>query len=121
MKTAVIGASIAACLVVAVLGGFANSREARAQRPAPRDRGANAGHDTGANAELIAFSATVGDDGQQITIIDPRERVMSVYWVDREGKLALKSVRKFLWDLQMVDFNGVSPQSREVRSLVEPR
>jgi len=120
MKAAVIGASIAACLVVAVLGGFASSREAWAQRPAPHDRGANAGHE-GANAGLIAFTATVGENGQQITIIDPQQRVMSVYWVDQEGKLALKSVRKILWDLQMVDFNGVSPQSREVRSLVEPR
>jgi hypothetical protein len=102
------------------LGGFASSREAWAQRP-PHDRGANAGHETSANAGLIAFTATVGDNGQQITIIDPQQRVMSVYWVDHEGKLALKSVRKILWDLQMVDFNGVSPQSREVRSLVEPR
>ncbi len=113
MKAAVIGASITACLVVAVLGGFADSREAWAQRTAPRDHGANEG--------LIDLTATAGDNGQQITIIDPRERVMGVYWVDNEGKLALKSVRKIFWDLQMADFNGVSPQSREVRSLVEPR
>ncbi|HUY31337.1 MAG TPA: hypothetical protein VMV69_01045 [Pirellulales bacterium] len=113
MKAAVIGASITACLVVAVLGGFANSREAWAQRALPRDMVANEG--------LIVLTATAGDNGQQITVIDPHQRVMSVYWVDNEGKLALKSVRKILWDLQMVDFNGVSPQSREVRSLVEPR
>ena len=111
MKAAVIGASIAACLVVAVWGGFADSREASAQRAAP--------HDAVANEGLIAFTATAGDNGQQITIIDPQQRVMGVYWVDNEGKLALKSVRKIRWDLQMVDFNGVNPQSREVRSLVE--
>jgi hypothetical protein len=113
MKAAVIGASITACLVMAVLGGFASSSEAWAQRAAP--------HDAGANAGLLAFTATVGDNGHQITIIDPHERVMGVYWVDNEGKLALKSVRNIRWDLQMVDFNGVSPQSREVRSLVEQR
>jgi hypothetical protein len=113
MKGAVIGASATVCLTIAVVGGFANSREAWAQRTAP--------HDTAAKDGLIAFTATAGDNGQQITVIDPVARVMSVYWVDSEGKLALKSVRTIKWDLQMVDFNGVSPQSREVRSLVEQK
>jgi hypothetical protein len=113
MKGAVIGATATVCLTLAVLGGFTDTREALAQRTAP--------HDTVAKDGLIAFSASAGDYGQQITVIDPVARVMGVYWVDGEGKLALKSVRTIKWDLQMVDFNGVSPQSREVRSLVEQK
>lgn len=88
--------------------------EARAQRPGP--------HDAGPNAELIALSSETSG-GQQVTIIDPRSRVMAVYLLDAkasgEETIRLKSVRKFEWDLRMEEFNAASPLPREVRSQVD--
>jgi hypothetical protein len=47
---------------------------------------------------------------------------MSVYHIDRQtGEIALRSVRNVAWDLQMEEFNGVSPSPREIRSLLEQR
>ena len=88
--------------------------EARAQRPGQ--------HDAGPNAELIALSADTAG-GQQLTIIDPRQRVMAVYLLNAkasgEDTIRLKSVRKFDWDLKMEEFNAASPLPREVRSQVD--
>ncbi len=47
---------------------------------------------------------------------------MSVYHVESAtGEIALKSVRRFHWDLQMDEFNGDSPSPREIRALIEQR
>jgi hypothetical protein len=59
---------------------------------------------------------------QQLTIIDPRTRVLGIYHVDTQsGAITLKSVRNISWDLQMVEFNGTNPLPRDVRALLEPR
>ena len=72
--------------------------------------------------QLMALSAELGDGRQQITLIDPRTRVMSVYQIDRNtGEISLKSVRSVHWDLQMDDFNSDSPTPKEIRSLLEQR
>lgn len=74
------------------------------------------------SAELMALSFDSGDGRQQVTVIDPRARVMAVYQVDRAtGALALKSVRNVHWDLQIEDFNSANPTPREIRALSEPR
>jgi hypothetical protein len=74
------------------------------------------------SAELIALSHDLGDGRQQVTVIDPKARVMAVYHVERtSGEIALKSVRNVHWDLQMEEFNGVSPAPRDIRSLLEQR
>ena len=74
----------------------------------------------GGGQELITLTSPVDDHRQQITVIDPRMRVMSVYHVQRDtGEIALKSVRNIHWDLQMVQFNGVNPLPREIRLLLE--
>ena len=70
----------------------------------------------------MALSHDAGEGQRQLTLIDPRNRVMAVYHVDDgSGEISLRSVRTFHWDLLMDDFNGVSPSPREIRSLVEPR
>jgi len=77
-------------------------------------------HATG--SELIALSAQLADGREQLTVIDPRARVISVYHISpTNGELALKSVRNIHWDLQMTQFNGVSPLPQELRSLVEQK
>jgi hypothetical protein len=73
------------------------------------------------SSELIALSYD-SEGRQQVTLIDPRTRVMAVYHVDRAtGALSLKSVRNVHWDLQIEDFNSANPTPREIRALTEPR
>jgi hypothetical protein len=70
--------------------------------------------------DLLALSHDGGDGRQQITIVDPRQRVMAVYHVDRaSGALQLKSVRNLQWDLMIEDYNSASPAPRDIRALKE--
>ena len=56
---------------------------------------------------------------QQLTVIDPATRSMAVYHVEKaSGRLTLKSVRRFQWDLQLEEFNGASPLPREIQSML---
>jgi len=113
MKAAVIGALAGTTLAVAALGGLSPLGRAFAQRPSAEV--------AGDASELIVLSSPAGDSRQQVTVIDPRSRVMSVYHISgATGEIALKSVRDFHWDLRMTELNGVSPLPHEVRSLVEP-
>jgi len=77
---------------------------------------------TANDGQLIALATSVDEHRQQITVIDPADRVMSVYHIElATGKVTLKSVRKIHWDLEMSDFNAVSPLPREIRTLLEQR
>lgn len=112
MKTAVLGALVGASLV---LGAVALGQDLASRAGATGTPGAG-------SPELISLSAVVGDHRQQVVLVDPRERVMGVYQVDgATGEIALRSVRNFHWDLQMLEFNATSPLPREVRSLLEQK
>jgi hypothetical protein len=114
MRTAVWGLVAGMVLVAALAGG--GPPEAQAQRTGvnPPDRSAA--------MDLIALSFDGGDGRQQVTLIDPRSRVMAVYHVDRtNGSLALKSVRNVHWDLQMEEFNTGNPTPREIKPLTQQR
>ena len=64
----------------------------------------------------------VGRARQMLTVVDPRQRVLSVYHIElATGKIALKSVRNIQWDLQMTDLNNEKPFPQEIRSLLEQR
>ena len=81
-----------------------------------------AGHERSAQAvttpDLVALSHDAGDGRQQITLVDPRQRVMAVYQIDRAtGALALKSVRNVQWDLTIEDYNTSAPAPRDIRAL----
>lgn len=73
--------------------------------------------------QLIALSFDLGDGRQQVTMVDPRQRVLAVYHVDKaSGGIALKSVRNVQWDLLMEDFNSAgAPTPREVRAISQER
>lgn len=76
------------------------------------------GYSTG----MLAFSSTLAEDRQQITIIDPTTRVMSVYHIEpKSGEIVLKAVRNVTWDLEMTVFNGTSPLPQEIRSQLQQR
>lgn len=113
MRWAVLGAIVAAGLVVATLGEATFPREGYAQRISPNPTDARG---------LITLTAPVGDHRQQLTVIDPELRVMSVYHIElATGQIVLKSVRNIHWDLQMMEFNGTSPLPKEIRALLEPK
>ena len=72
--------------------------------------------------QIIALTTPGGQGEHFITLIDQQLRKMSVYSIaPGSGEIALKSVRNFHWDLQMEEFNGVSPLPREIRAMLEPR
>ena len=117
MKTAVLGLLVLVGLVVSVVGICSQRNSAFAQNPADypsfQDK---------ASEQLIAFSVQDGEGNQQVTLIDPVGRAMSVYHIETaSGEITLRSVRRFHWDLQMEEFNGTSPSPRDIRSLIERR
>ena len=114
MKNAAWGGVLSSILVLAALAGWNSLGEAWAAKVAEAD--------LGVGRELVSFSSPIDDHRQQVTVIDPRMRVMSVYHIHRDtGEIALKSVRNITWDLQMDEFNSVNPLPREIRSLLEQK
>jgi len=60
-----------------------------------------------------------GADGQPftLTVIDPREKWIGVYHVDRlTGEITLKSARKITWDTQLTDYNSGKPLPQDIRA-----
>ncbi len=121
MKRLVLGALTGAGLVIGAFGlidyrsmGFA--QQVRPQRIAAEGRRAVVGE------QLIAVPGVVGEKGQLLMVIDPRQRVISVYHIDSDsGKIGLRSVRDIHWDLQMTDFDIEGLPPREIRALLEQR
>src|SRR4051812_16495354 len=104
------GLGLVALLLLTLFSGLRG--EALAQRPAV----------PGAADGLIAFTSPVSEKIQLLTVVDPHQHVVSVYHIDTHtGEIGLKSVRNIHWDLQMTEFNGVSPLPREIRALAEQR
>jgi hypothetical protein len=70
--------------------------------------------------DLITLSNQLGEDRTELTVIDPRMRVIGVYHIDHgSGEIGLKSVRNINWDLQMIHFQSGRPLPQEIRSLLE--
>ena len=110
MKATLIGA-IGGALIVALAGSFLRESPVYAQRPGAND-----------SAELITVTAPLDATHQQLTVIDPRMQVISVYHMDLPtGAITLKSVRNIRWDLQLVEFNGTSPLPSVIRSQLDSR
>jgi len=102
-----------AALAIGIVG-FADAQSPRASSHDRAIQGA------AGSPDLLALSHDSGDGRQQITLIDPRQRVMAVYHVDRaSGALQLKSVRNVQWDLMIEDYNSASPAPRDIRALKE--
>jgi hypothetical protein len=111
MKATLIGA-IGGALIVALAGSFLRESPVYAQRPGAID----------SSAELTAVTTPLDATHQQLTVIDPRMQVISVYHMDLPtGAITLKSVRNIRWDLQLVEFNGTSPLPSVIRSQLDSR
>jgi len=111
MRNAVVGMVVGVVLAIALLAVAGSESSVRAQS----DRG------QAAQGDVIPVSWTVNGMAY-VAIVDPRQRVLSVYEVNgTSGAIALKSVRQLHWDLQLEEFNTSTPSPREIRALVERR
>jgi hypothetical protein len=55
---------------------------------------------------------------QAIVVVDPDQRVLAVYHVDKTtGEITLRSVRNITWDLQMLEFNSGEPLPQDIRKM----
>ncbi len=112
MRQVALGALVGVGLMVAV--AFLDQRgEAFGQRTAVGPAG-------GGGGDLVVVPMLAGDKTQLLTVVDPRQQVMSVYGIDLStGKIALRSVRTLRWDLQMMYMNNDPPLPQEIRSSLE--
>ena len=117
MRTVVLGLVVIAGLVIGAAMAAPERHEGGRERTGPFQV-----QSTSANADMLAVSANVGDKYQQLTIIDPKLHVMSVYHIEfATGRISLRSVRTFQFDLQMKQFNGKDPLPEEIESLLAPK
>lgn len=111
MRSIVVGVLFVVCLIGIVVGGDAWRSHLHAQQPPMRPQG-----------ELIALNSAVEEGRQQIVVIDPKSRVMSVYHIEHAtGVISLKSVRNIHADLLMDEFNTQSPLPKEIRAILDQR
>ena len=106
------------CLVICAVSAL-ELRQHRlfAQLPTP-----GYGESEAKSASLIALSSEGAQNRQQVTVIDPQSRVMSVYHIDHaSGMISLKSVRNIRADLLMDEYNTESPLPREIRAILTQR
>jgi hypothetical protein len=127
MKRAILGLLVGACVVAVAVGVLDRRQEVMAQHPFMQTAYSQPASQPGtpvygSGGELIAVPSSVGDKGQLLTVIDPRQQAMGVYWVEAgTGKITLRSVRNIRFDLMMMDFNGDNPLPREIRAQLEQR
>ena len=109
MRRSLFGALLGASLVIAVAAGQSSSEPPYAP---PIDSPARSGGN-----ELITHVSATDGAALTVTVIDPKQRVMAVYHVDRgTGEISPKSVRNLTWDLQMIEFNSGSPLPQDIRN-----
>ena len=102
-----IGLAIIGCVVV--LSGFGM-------------RHLDADYPVAPTGSMIALTSDLPGNHQQVTVIDSKARVMSVYHIETAtGVISLKSVRDISADLMMDEFNTESPLPREIRAILTSR
>lgn len=103
-NSAWIGLAIVGCL--AVLSGIGMQKS-------------EADHPPAESGQLIALTSELPGRHQQVTVIDAKTRIMSVYQIEyATGVISLKSVRNIRADLMMDEFNTESPLPREIRAIL---
>jgi hypothetical protein len=118
MKSAILGTLVGMGLVMAA----AAMAEQRGEAVTPRIVSAMPGAAAVAGHELIVMPTTLNEKTQMLTVVDERQRVLSVYHIDMAtGKIALKSVRNIHWDLQINDLNNEDPLPQQIKSLLEQK
>lgn len=126
MKRAILGLMVGIGVVALAVGLLDRRQEVMAQHPYAQTAYVPPAVQPAAPAvsggELIAVPSPMGEKGQLLTVIDPRQQAMGVYWIEAgTGKITLRSVRNLRYDLMMMDFNGDNPLPREIRAQLEQR
>ncbi len=117
MRAVALGSLVVVGCVIAAVAAAPDRQDGIGPRGIPIHFYPNA-----ANSDLIAVSANVRDQYQQVTVIEPKQRRMLVYHVEfATGKVALQSVRSFEFDLQLTQFNTKEPLPEELKALLAPR
>ncbi len=110
MRKAVLGSGLVVGLVMLVAGGLCEHRLVYGENRNP------------GSSELIALSSDGPEARQQVTVIDPKTRVMSVYHISHgDGTITLMSVRSIAADLLMDEYNTNSPLPRDIRAMLSNR
>jgi hypothetical protein len=110
-----VGAVVVFAALLGMCGIWNLRSEVFAQRPATYSTMA-------AGGELIAVPQSMGEKGQMLTVLDPRQQSLAVYWIEgATGKVTLRSVRNVHYDLQLMDFNSDNPLPREIRTQLDQR
>ena len=110
MRMAVVGALIIAGLTTAAVAVRPDGAKAFDERMESYRPNASDSH-------FVAFSTTVENKYQQVTVIDRARRVILVYHVElASGSVELRSARNIESDLQLYDYNGKPPLPSEIRS-----
>ena len=118
MKRTTLGILVGVGLVMAAAAMAEPRGEALIQRGAPVSPAPAAA----AGTELIVVPTALADKVQMLTVVDPRQRVVSVYHIDTTtGKITLKSVRNIHWDLQIDHLNTDEPLPQQIRSMWEQK
>lgn len=111
MRRSLLGALLGAGLVIAATAGRGSSE------PAFGGPGELANLSSLQDTGLIIQVTAENGQPLTVTVVDPRQRAMAIYHVDRAtGEIALKSVRNLTWDLQMVQYNSGNPLPQDIRS-----
>jgi len=110
MRMAVVGALMVAGLTTAAVA-------VRPDGEMPFDERMESYRPIGSDSHFVAFSTTVENKYQQVTVIDRARRVILVYHVElASGDVELRSARNIESDLQLDYYNGKSPLPPEIRS-----
>jgi len=118
MGRTILGTLLVAGIVIAAVSAADPRDEVYGQRAAqPKTAPAAT-----AGTELIVVSTSVGEKCLMLTVVDPRQQVISVYHIETAtGKISLKSVRNIQWDMKITDLNNENPLPRDIRSLLDQR
>ena len=110
MRMAVVGALMVAGLTTVAVAVKPDASEAFDERMQTYRSNAS-------DSRFVAFTTTVGDKYEQLTVIDPAKSVILVYHVEfASGDVELRCVRNIEPDLQLYEFNGKRPLPSEIRS-----
>ena len=115
MRTVVLGVLVVAGLTSAAVAVRPSDPRAFVERT-------DSDRPTASDSRFVAFSTTVEDRYEHLTVIDPVRRVIAVYHVQLgSGDVELRCVRNIDSDLQLDYYNGKSPLPPDIRSQLNNR
>ena len=77
-------------------------------------------NDRGMGGNLITHVLQSEKGPTTVIVIDASAKTMAIYHIEESsGKIELKSVRPFKWDLQLDGYNATSPLPDEIRDMLQ--